>query len=133
MIFRVCFEIKGELSLIIMHIKPIHYTKDLSTIQLRAARYAIGLRILDIRNDLNISSRTLSKVESLNNMGSPEHVSLKTISKLRNYYEEKGIIFLEQNGILFDPINDDNFLDVLNANLEKYSINDQEFSSSKKL
>ena len=108
-----------------MNVKEVRFTKDISTIQLRAARHAMGLRILDIRKDLNISSRTLNKVEALNNFGSPANVSLKTISRLRNYYEEKGIIFLEQNGILFDPISDESFLDVLNANLEKNYISDK--------
>jgi hypothetical protein len=104
-----------------LNVKRIHFTKDITVFQLRSARAALGLTIAVIRKDLNISSQTFSKIEKYNSSGIIKNVSLNTISKIKSYYEQKGITFLEMNGILFENINQSNLLEVLNDNLEKIS------------
>lgn len=104
----------------LMEIKEIHYTKDITSFQFRGIRYALGLKIQALTEAINISSRTLGKIENPKNGVYPEKVDLTTITRLRHFYETKGVTFLEQNGTLYDPDAEKDLLTILNKNLNSH-------------
>lgn len=87
-----------------MQLKPIHYTKDVTVFQLRAARYALGITRNEIIKKTGVSSSTLSMLENEPLFSAP--TSLRTSFTLRGFYESKGIIFFEDNAIKYDPAGD---------------------------
>ena len=84
-----------------MQLKPIHYTKDITVFQLRAARYSLGITRNEVIQATGVSSSTLSTLENEPLFSTPS--SKRTAYSLRRFYEAKGIIFFEDNAIKYDP------------------------------
>jgi transcriptional regulator with XRE-family HTH domain len=104
-----------------MKINPIHYTSDITVFQLRAARYAVRITRNEILTNIGLSPTSLSQAEKGRLELPPKKTSQQTIFKLRSYYETKGIVFLENNTITYDPVGEGtpNYLFYLNENILK--------------
>lgn len=85
-----------------MQFKPIHYTKDLTVFQLKAARYALGITRDEIKNLTGISSSVLNRVEKGELAYAPKQSLPQTIYRLRSLYESHGIVFFEDNTIQYN-------------------------------
>jgi len=103
-----------------MYIEEIHYTKDITSFQFRGTRYALGIKIRDLAEAIKISARTLNKIENPKKGHLPENVDLTTITRLRHFYESKGVTFLKSNGIIYEPEIAMDLLTLLNKNLKDH-------------
>lgn len=78
-------------------------TKDITVFQLRAARSGLGLTISKLNKLTGLSRATIASIEK-QNAEVPPKCNLKTVYKLREYFESKGIIFEDLNQLKFKPV-----------------------------
>ena len=82
----------------------IKYTHEITTFQLKAARYALGFKLQDIARITGIAESTVLRMESKDLYSYPKPTKLSTVLKLKKLYESYGIVFLESRGLMLQPL-----------------------------
>lgn len=82
----------------------VKYTHEITTFQLKAARYALGFKLQDIARLTGIAESTVLRMESKDLYSYPKPTKLSTVLKLKKLYESYGIVFLESCGLRLQPI-----------------------------
>lgn len=83
---------------------PIKFTHELTTFQLKAARYALGFKLEDITRLTGIAGTTLMRLESKDLYSYPTQTKLSTVLKLKKLYESYGIVFYNPCALMLQPI-----------------------------
>jgi len=83
---------------------PIKFTHELTTFQLKAARYALGFKLQDIARLTGIAESTVLRLESKDLYSYPTPTKLSTVLKLKKLYESYGIVFMLPCGLMLQPI-----------------------------
>lgn len=91
-----------EMSNLLMN--NVKYTHEITTFQLKAARYALGFKLQDIARLTGIAESTVLRMESKDLYSYPKPTKLSTVLKLKKLYESYGIVFLESCGLRLQPI-----------------------------
>ena len=83
---------------------PIKFTHEITTFQLKAARYALGFKLQDITRLTGIAGTTVLRIESKDLYSYPAQTKLSTVLKLKKLYESYGIIFCSPCGLMLQPL-----------------------------
>ncbi|MDP3935454.1 MAG: hypothetical protein Q8Q56_00450 [Alphaproteobacteria bacterium] len=83
---------------------PIKFTHEMTTFQLKAARYALGFKLEDITRLTGIAGTTIMRLESKDLYSYPSQTKLSTVVKLKKLYESYGIVFYTPCGLMLQPI-----------------------------
>jgi len=83
---------------------PIKFTHEITTFQLKAARYALGFKLQDITRLTGIAGTTVLRIESKDLYSYPAQTKLSTVLKLKKLYESYGIIFCFPCGLMLQPL-----------------------------
>jgi transcriptional regulator with XRE-family HTH domain len=87
-----------------MFMTSLKYTHEITTFQLKAARYALGFKLQDISRLTGIAESTVLRLEAKDLYSYPTPTKLSTVSKLKKLYEFYGIVFLPACGLRLQPI-----------------------------
>lgn len=82
----------------------VKFTNEITTFQLKAARYALGFKLQDVTRLTGIAGTTILRIESKDLYMAPSKTKLSTIAKLKKLYESYGIVFLTPCGLMLQPI-----------------------------
>jgi transcriptional regulator with XRE-family HTH domain len=83
---------------------PIKFTHEITTFQLKAARYALGFKLQDIVRLTGVAESTVLRLEAKNLYFYPKPTKISTVLKLKNLYESYGIVFLSPCGLMLQPL-----------------------------
>lgn len=84
--------------------QPLKFTHDLTTFQLKAARYALNFKLQEITRLTGVAGSTVLRIESGDLYSFPGRAKLSTITKLRQLYESYGIVFYHPCGLTLQPL-----------------------------
>lgn len=83
-------------------------TSNLTTFQLKAARRALSISLKQTAKETGIAESAITRLESCDLGTFPQRSSIPTVFKLRQFLEQKGIVFLDNNMVQYrlvvDPI-----------------------------
>lgn len=84
--------------------QPLTFTHDLTTFQLKAARYALSFKLQEITRLTGVAGSTVLRIESSDLYSFPGRAKLSTITKLRQLYESYGVVFYHPCGLMLQPL-----------------------------
>lgn len=79
-------------------------TNTLTTFQLKAARRALGISLKQAAKETGIAESAITRLESCDLSLFPQRSSLPTVFRLRQFLEQKGIVFLNDNMVQYCPV-----------------------------
>lgn len=83
---------------------PIKFTHEITSFQLKAARYGLGFKLQDIARLTGIAESTVLRMESKDLYSYPKPTKISTVLKLKTLYESYGIVFLSPCGLMLQPL-----------------------------